>query len=127
MQPTFRDSKPRATKNSQRLYNLEEQERLYKNLGVTAMAGKDKDKNPENAQDMMSEGHGSHEESGEDHSPEIEEPESETEASKKSRRRSKESQDLSESDSDKDSDSTKKQKKKRKGKTQEGGFFSKIW
>lgn len=35
MSKSSRDPKPRATKNSQRLYNLEQQEKLYKSLGIS--------------------------------------------------------------------------------------------
>lgn len=42
MSQSVRDSKPRSTKNSQRLYNLEEQERLYNQLGIKPMAEHEK-------------------------------------------------------------------------------------
>lgn len=118
MSQSARDSKPRATKNSQRLYNLEEQERLYRDLGVSAMAGKDK--NPENTQEDNIEDEESQKESGDEQSPELHEETVTGELSKKSRRRSKESQILSDSSSEKGDESEKKQKRKRKLKAQDG-------
>lgn len=118
MSQSVRDPKPRATKNSQRLYNLEEQERLYRDLGVSAMTGKDKipalsqEENPEEEQ--------SHVDSGEEHPPEHSDDAEHSPASKKSRRRSKESQILSDSGSEHEEESVKKTKRKRKIKAIDG-------
>lgn len=119
-----KDSKPRATKNSQRLYNLEEQERLYKELGVTQMANNSV--NPD-LLEKVSEDERASEDSGEDTelNREVEPPA--LNGNKKKKRLSKESHIMSDSESDqekdqgekRDPDPEKKLKRKKKVRNQE--------
>lgn len=126
----IKDSKPRVTKNSQRLYNLEQQERLYKELGVTQMAN-----NPENPdpQDKLSEEEMESEGSGEETEPGREEEPSVSNGNKKKKRLSKESHIMSDSESEHEKDPEgervhepeKKLKKKRKVKNLESSVSPK--
>lgn len=52
--------KPRTIRNSQRLFNLQQQEELYCKLGVTAMSGEKETPKEENLQEDLS----SHDEEG---------------------------------------------------------------
>lgn len=117
MSQSTKESKPRVTKNSQRLYNLEEQERLYKKLGVSAMA---KEK-PENSQVEDSEELADNEGSEEDDNMELGEEAGGSGENKKTRRRSKDSHAISDSESEQDYEPEKKPKKKRKIKNQDQG------
>lgn len=124
MNQRSKDSKPRTTKNSQRLYNLEEQEKLYKSLGISAMANSGNTSGEE--QEELREEDAPSQNSGSVHEDDsFDERDARAELQgKKAKRRSKESVVDSDNQSDKDPNGTptgkeKKIKRKRKAKSQE--------
>lgn len=127
MSLSARDSKPRATKNSQRLYNLEQQEKLYQSIGISKLLDSVKETTKEMENSLEQESSPEHEDSdsGKTLSGQCD--------ASKVRRLSKDSHIMSESESEKelerdkkDSDSGKKLKKKRKKPQDEGSSSPKL-
>lgn len=130
MSHSTRDSKPRVTKNSQRLYNLEEQERLYRNLGITKMA--EIPQNSENQEEDLEEGVESGKSGDEGEGTRPDEKGSRDE-NKSKKRRSKDSHIMSDSESDQDKElenyqdqEPEKKRRKKKIKLVEKEFSPKV-